>query len=62
MQLDEALKRELAVKASCDPRTIQRVYDGERVRGLAGRRAKAALAEAGFLGETGREMSEGGGK
>jgi hypothetical protein len=47
--LDEATKRELAVKASCDPRTIDKEFRGEHVRGLAGQRARRALLEAGLL-------------
>lgn len=47
--LDAATARKLAVAASTDPRTIQRTWRGEVVRGLAGERARAALAEAGLL-------------
>lgn len=46
--LDEATRRALAVKASCDPRTIDKVARGAPVRGLAGHRARAALEEAGI--------------
>jgi hypothetical protein len=47
--IDDSLKRELAVKASVCPRTIGKVLRGEPVRGGAGRRARQALAAAGFL-------------
>lgn len=40
---DKATVRELAVKASCDPRTILKVLRGEAVRGMAGHRARAAV-------------------
>lgn len=46
--LDEAMRRELAVGASVDPRTVEKVLRGEPVRGMAGRRARRALEEAGF--------------
>jgi hypothetical protein len=49
MKLDDATARRLAVAASCDPRTIKRAARGERVRGLAGQRARAALRDAGFV-------------
>lgn len=44
MQLDNATKRSLAVEASCDPRTIEKVLRGDDVRGLAGHRARAVVA------------------
>lgn len=47
--LDKASIRALAVKASCDPRTIVAVIEGRPVRGLAGHRAVAALLDAGLL-------------
>ncbi len=40
--------RRLAVRAAVDPRTILAVAAGRRVRGLAGERARAALAAAGY--------------
>ena len=43
--------RDLAVRGSCDPRTIARVYAGEVVRGLAAERARRVLVEAGLLKE-----------
>jgi hypothetical protein len=46
--LDAATVRRLAVRADVDPRTIQKVYEGLPVRGMAGRRARGALAEAGL--------------
>lgn len=42
------LARELAVKAGVDPRTIIREAQGDRVRGMAGERARRALADAGL--------------
>ena len=47
-KLDAATLRRIAVRASCTPRTIQKVYLGQPVRGLAYYRAAAALAEAGI--------------
>ena len=41
--------RTLAVKASVDPRTLEKVLRGERVAGLAGDRARKVLIEAGLL-------------
>ena len=46
--LDSATLRLLAVRASCDPRTVARVARGEPVRGMAGRRARAALVAMGY--------------
>ena len=37
------------MKASCDPRTIEKAFNGEDVRGVAGDRARAALREMGLL-------------
>ena len=48
IELDAATLRLLAVRASCDPRTIRRVACGEHVRGLAGQRARAALIALGY--------------
>ena len=48
-RLDAGTVRELAVAAECDPRTIERAYAGMPVRGLAGKRARRALREAGLL-------------
>ena len=47
--LDAATARTLAVEASCDPRTIIRVFRGEQVRGMAGDRARAVLLAHGLL-------------
>ena len=47
--LDAATIRELAVRADVDPRTISKVMDGQPARGMAGRRARAALIAGGFL-------------
>ena len=38
-----------AVSVSVDPRTLRRVLRGEEVRGLAGYRAREALAARGLL-------------
>lgn len=46
--LDHATLRRLSVAASCDPRTLQDVYLGGPVRGLARQRALAALVAAGL--------------
>jgi hypothetical protein len=48
MKIDKATLRELAVKASCDPRTIEKAIHGEPVRGMAGHRARAVLKAAGI--------------
>jgi len=48
-RLEEALARELAVKASVDPKTIRKAYEGGAVRGMAGHRARAALKDFGLL-------------
>lgn len=43
---DTATLRELAAKHGCDPRSILAlILEGRRPRGLAGRRAAAAVAE-----------------
>ncbi len=47
--IDDAVKRELAVQASCHPKTIAKVLRGEPVRGLAGHRARKILEAAGLL-------------
>ena len=47
--LPEAVARQLAVEASCAPKTIQKVAAGIPVRGLPGYRARAALRAAGLL-------------
>jgi len=41
--------RLLAVQASVDPRTIEKVLRGDTVAGLAGDRAKKVLTDAGLL-------------
>jgi hypothetical protein len=48
-RLDYAIARQLAVQAHTDPRTILAVHRGRVVRGMAGHRAREALAAAGFL-------------
>jgi hypothetical protein len=45
---DWSTARRLATKANVDTRTILAAARGEHVRGDAGLRARAALAEAGF--------------
>jgi hypothetical protein len=47
--LDEPTRRALAVRASVDPRTIEKVFNGVPVRGMAGYRAAATLKAAGLL-------------
>ena len=47
LKLDKSRIRELAVRASCDPRSIEKLLRGEDVRGMAGHRARAALRAAG---------------
>lgn len=41
--------RKLAVEAEADPRTVQKVYEGKTVRGLALERVRRVLAAAGLL-------------
>lgn len=50
--LDYAKARELAVRAQVDPRTILAVFRGDTVRGMAGRRARRVLVDAGYLPAT----------
>jgi len=47
-RLDWAAARALAVKAEVDPRSLFALLRGEEVRGMAGRRARVALLEAGY--------------
>ena len=47
-KLEASILRRLAVRASCSPETIQKVYLGHPVRGLAYYRALAALHESGI--------------
>lgn len=47
-KLDAATLRRLAVRASVCPSTIQKVFLGQPVRGLAGHRARQVLREAGI--------------
>ena len=51
-KLDAATARKLAVEASCDPRTLRRVLEGDAVRGLAGERAREVLVKHGLLSTT----------
>ena len=46
--IDYPTARRLAVEAQVDPRTILRLARGGNVRGMAGERARAALAELGL--------------
>lgn len=48
-RIDRGTVLELAVKASVDPRTIEKAARGEPVRGLSGSRAQRVLREAGIL-------------
>ena len=47
--IDEANARRLAVRADVDPKTIRKVLRGDKVRGMAGERARKALVDAGLL-------------
>lgn len=53
-RLSESMRRELAVKAECDPRTIASVYaerldpSRRRLMNMARERARRVLAEAGL--------------
>jgi hypothetical protein len=47
-RLPEDLARQVAVGSGTDPRTVQKVFRGEPVRGMAGRRAREALRAAGI--------------
>ena len=47
--IDASEMRRLSVAASCDPRTIAAVLEGQPVRGLARVRAYAALVAAGYM-------------
>jgi hypothetical protein len=55
--LAEAIARQIAVKASVAPRTVQKAAAGLPVRGLAGYRARAALLAAGLLPAPGGEKA-----
>lgn len=48
-KLDKATCRELAVRASVDPRSIQQILAGRPVKGMAGHRARRVLQEVGLL-------------
>jgi hypothetical protein len=47
--IDESTRRRLAVLADVDPRSIDKLLLGQSVRGAAGIRALAVLADAGLL-------------
>ncbi len=53
---DTAKVRELAVRADVDPRTIVKELKGQRTRGMAGRRAREVLVEAGLLGRGSKRL------
>ena len=55
-KLDAATLRRIAVRGSCSPGTVQKVYMGLPVRGLAYYRALAALHEANLRPQAGRQM------
>jgi hypothetical protein len=55
-KLDAATCRRLSVRGSVSPESIQRVWMGLQVRGLAGYRARAALSEAGYEPEAPQPM------
>jgi hypothetical protein len=57
--LDEATARTLAVRGSVCPRSIQKAYRGEPVRGMAGHRALAALKAAGLTPRPRTRLVEG---
>ena len=48
-RLDASTVRELAVRASCDPKTIVRAFQGKKVKGMSGNRARVVLMDAGLL-------------
>lgn len=41
--VDERTRREIAVEAGCDPRSVSRELSGHRVRGIVGERIRQAL-------------------
>lgn len=50
MQMPDPIQlKRIALEASVDPRTLRRVLRGEEVRGMAGYRAREALAARGLL-------------
>ncbi|HKW48699.1 MAG TPA: hypothetical protein VJN70_14720 [Gemmatimonadaceae bacterium] len=53
--IDAATLRRLSVTASCDPRTIRKMLRGEKVLGLAGERARAALIKEGLIRNGGND-------
>lgn len=48
LPLDAASLRAIAVRASCDPRTVRAVLMGERVRPMTHARIRSALLEMGI--------------
>lgn len=55
--IPETKRRELAVRASVDVRTLGKILRGEPVRGLAGDRARAVLEAEGIKVPTPRPRS-----
>jgi hypothetical protein len=54
-KLPEHVRRQIAVQASgADPRTVDKVYRGEPVRGAVAERVRAALEAAGLLPPRGK--------
>lgn len=48
LMIDTALLREIAVESSCDPRTVGKVIDGGKARGMVDRRIRRVLAARGI--------------
>ncbi len=55
--IGESTRRKLAVLADVDPRTIDKVILGQPVRGAAGIRALAVLAECGIAPLDGQDAA-----
>ena len=51
-RITESKRRELAVRASADPRSIDKVLNGGRLRGMADDRVRAVLVAEGLLPAT----------
>ncbi len=47
--VEAEMLRRLAVAAEVDPRTLRKLLRGAEVKGMAGRRARQVLADAGLL-------------
>ena len=48
VRIPAAVIRRLSVEADVDPRTLLKAYQNQPVRGMAGMRARRALAAAGY--------------